>query len=201
MTKVIPARLGRDWVNKIRLSLVGQASIVAMSHTGTAGIRRQVCRCTKQDIATFNQRCSVGTKARLAMTLVLSDLDATEEPNAEAGHADHPGSSQTAARHRSDADDRGEDLPRHQIRQTFYGCRLRQWMRERCDEAGLPDCSSHGRREAIARRMAEAGRRLPGTRHSRRSSGTQRRRGRSWQKLMAEMAMRGLEEPVVPVND
>jgi hypothetical protein len=71
MTKVIPARLGRDWVNKIRLSLVGQASIVAMSHTGTAGIRRQVCRCTKQDIATFNQRCSVGTKARLAMTLVF----------------------------------------------------------------------------------------------------------------------------------
>jgi hypothetical protein len=65
MTKVIPARLGRDWVNKIRLSRVGQASIVAMSHTGTAGIRRQVCRCTKQDIAT------VGAKVRLAMTLVF----------------------------------------------------------------------------------------------------------------------------------
>ena len=31
------------------------------------------------------------------------------------------------------------------------------WMRERCDEAGLPDCSSHGLRKLIAKRLAEAG--------------------------------------------
>ncbi|MCR9146354.1 MAG: tyrosine-type recombinase/integrase [Rhodobacteraceae bacterium] len=31
------------------------------------------------------------------------------------------------------------------------------WMRKRCDEAGLPQCSSHGLREACARRLAEAG--------------------------------------------
>lgn len=30
-------------------------------------------------------------------------------------------------------------------------------MREWCDEAGLPDCTSHGLRKAIARRLAEAG--------------------------------------------
>lgn len=30
-------------------------------------------------------------------------------------------------------------------------------MRRWCDEAGLPDCSSHGLRKAIARRLAEAG--------------------------------------------
>jgi len=30
-------------------------------------------------------------------------------------------------------------------------------MRDWCDEAGLPNCSSHGLRKAIARRMAEAG--------------------------------------------
>ena len=30
-------------------------------------------------------------------------------------------------------------------------------MREWCDEAGLPNCASHGLRKAIARRMAEAG--------------------------------------------
>lgn len=30
------------------------------------------------------------------------------------------------------------------------------WMRDRCDEAGLPSLSSHGLRKAIARRMAEA---------------------------------------------
>jgi integrase len=31
------------------------------------------------------------------------------------------------------------------------------WMRDRCDEAGLPECSSHGLRSATACRLAEAG--------------------------------------------
>jgi len=31
------------------------------------------------------------------------------------------------------------------------------WMRDRCDEAGLSNCSSHGLRKACARRLAEAG--------------------------------------------
>ena len=34
---------------------------------------------------------------------------------------------------------------------------LGNWMRDRCDEAGLPNCSSHGLRKACARRLAEAG--------------------------------------------
>ena len=33
------------------------------------------------------------------------------------------------------------------------GNKMRKW----CDEAGLPNCASHGLRKAIARRMAEAG--------------------------------------------
>src|SRR3546814_13811445 len=31
------------------------------------------------------------------------------------------------------------------------------WMRDRYDEAGLPQCSSHGLRKAMAKRLAEAG--------------------------------------------
>ena len=31
------------------------------------------------------------------------------------------------------------------------------WMRQRCDEAGLPECSSHGLRKLIATRLAENG--------------------------------------------
>jgi integrase len=31
------------------------------------------------------------------------------------------------------------------------------WVRDRCDEAGLPNCASHGLRKACARRLAEAG--------------------------------------------
>ncbi|MEL6388388.1 MAG: tyrosine-type recombinase/integrase [Pseudomonadota bacterium] len=34
-------------------------------------------------------------------------------------------------------------------------------MREWCDKAGLPECSSHGLRKAIARRLAEAGAKAP----------------------------------------
>lgn len=34
-----------------------------------------------------------------------------------------------------------------------FGNKVRQW----CDEAGLPDCSAHGLRKAAARRFAEAG--------------------------------------------
>jgi len=29
------------------------------------------------------------------------------------------------------------------------------WFRDRCDEAGLPHCSAHGLRKALARRLAE----------------------------------------------
>src|SRR5262249_6323362 len=85
----------------------------------------------------------------------LSDLHATEEPSAEAGHADHPGSSRTAARHRGDVDDRGEDVPRHQLRQTLYRGRLRQLdaralRRGRTTRLLVPrppqgDCEAHGR--------------------------------------------------------
>ena len=31
------------------------------------------------------------------------------------------------------------------------------WFRDRCDEAGLPDCSAHGLRKACATRLADAG--------------------------------------------
>ena len=31
------------------------------------------------------------------------------------------------------------------------------WFRDRCNEAGLPQCTAHGLRKAAARRMAEAG--------------------------------------------
>ena len=31
------------------------------------------------------------------------------------------------------------------------------WFRDRCDEAGLPQCSAHGLRKAACRRLAEAG--------------------------------------------
>jgi integrase len=39
----------------------------------------------------------------------------------------------------------------------FAAAGFGNWFRERCDEAGLPQCSAHGLRKAAARRLAEAG--------------------------------------------
>ena len=39
----------------------------------------------------------------------------------------------------------------------FQGSAFSRWFRERCDEARLPHCCAHGLRKAAARRLAEAG--------------------------------------------
>jgi integrase len=39
----------------------------------------------------------------------------------------------------------------------FQGAAFSRWFRERCDAAGLPHCSAHGLRKGAARRLAEAG--------------------------------------------
>jgi integrase len=39
----------------------------------------------------------------------------------------------------------------------FEGSAFSRWFREQCDKAGLPHCSAHGLRKAAARRLAEAG--------------------------------------------
>jgi integrase len=39
----------------------------------------------------------------------------------------------------------------------FQGSAFSRWFREKCDEAGLPHCTAHGLRKAAARRLAEAG--------------------------------------------
>jgi integrase len=78
------------------------------------------------------------------------------------------------------------------------------WMRERCDEAGLPDCSSHGLRKAIARRMAEAGmspHQIQAITGHTTLKEIERYTKAARQKLMAEMAMRGLDEPVAQIED
>jgi len=39
----------------------------------------------------------------------------------------------------------------------FSAAGFGNWMRDRCNEAGLENCSAHGLRKACARRLAEAG--------------------------------------------
>jgi integrase len=40
---------------------------------------------------------------------------------------------------------------------AFTAAGFGNWFRDRCNEAGLPQCSIHGLRKAACRRLAEAG--------------------------------------------
>ncbi|WP_441267677.1 tyrosine-type recombinase/integrase [Bradyrhizobium sp. 215_C5_N1_1] len=44
-----------------------------------------------------------------------------------------------------------------QYGKPFSAAGFGNWFRDRCDEAGLPQCSAHGLRKAAARRLAEVG--------------------------------------------
>jgi integrase len=70
------------------------------------------------------------------------------------------------------------------------------WMRDRCDQAGLSECSSHGLRKAIARRLAEAGmspHEIMAITGHRTLKEIERYCAEARQKLLAEMAMAGLD--------
>jgi integrase len=70
------------------------------------------------------------------------------------------------------------------------------WMRDRCDEAGLHDCSAHGLRKAIATRLAEAGmseRQIMAITGHTTMKEVERYMRAARQKVMAEMAMGGLD--------
>jgi site-specific recombinase XerD len=78
------------------------------------------------------------------------------------------------------------------------------WMRQRCDEAGLSDCSSHGLRKAIARRMAETGmspHQIQAITGHTTLKEIERYTKAVRQKLIAEMAMRGLDDGGLSVID
>lgn len=132
---------------------------------------------TEDDIATFEAKHPLGTKARLAMALMLytsgrrSDavrfgrqhirsgwLTYTQQKNRKRKPVTlsipvHPELQKVIDA--TPSDHLTFLVTKHGKPYTAAG--FGNWMRERCDEAGLPDCSSHGLRKAVARRLAEAG--------------------------------------------
>ena len=132
---------------------------------------------TEDDIATFETKHPIGSTARLAFALMLylglrrSDVvrvgpqhvrsgAVSFKPNKTKGSTGfvlecplHPDLAAIIAATPSGhltflATEKGE---------TRSAGGLGNKMRERCDEAGLPECSSHGLRKGCARRLAEAG--------------------------------------------
>jgi len=129
---------------------------------------------SEDELQQFEQHHPVGTKARLALALLLytavrrTDVVALGPPNMRAGRLYFTYSKNGSQMDIPVAAPLAEIIaatPMIGVKTflvTEYGRPFSppgfgNWFRDRCDEAGLPQCSAHGLRKAFLRRMAEAG--------------------------------------------
>ena len=128
---------------------------------------------TEDEIARFEARHAIGTKARLALGVMLY----TGQRRSDAvtmGRQHLAGDKISVRQQKTDA---RLKIPVHPTLRliidatplenltflvTAYGkpftaAGFGNWFRERCDEAGLPQCAAHGLRKAASRRLAESG--------------------------------------------
>ncbi len=128
---------------------------------------------TEAEIAQYEARHPIGTKARLALAILLytgqrrADAAAMGEDPEKPGYVRvkqlKTGKPLSIRMHRRlkeavAACPSGKATFLVSERGTAYKKEsFGNWFRERCDEAGLPHCSAHGLRKAAARRMAELG--------------------------------------------
>jgi site-specific recombinase XerD len=238
--KIATPAAANNWLRMVRMLMKFAISKKMITTDPTAGIKTLRYATeghptwSEEDIAAFNERHSVGTKARLAMTLMLytgcrrADAVLLGLVNIKNGFLTY---TQMKNRIRKPVT---LTIPVHpELRRvieatpmvgvktflvTDYGKPFSEagfgnWMRERCDEAGLSDCSSHGLRKAIARRMAEAGmspHQIQAITGHTTLKEIERYTKAVRQKLMAETAMRGLDknelangqfEPIKQIED
>jgi integrase len=128
---------------------------------------------TDAEISAFEQRHSKGTTARLALTLLLYTAQRRGDV-VRMGWTHIKGKRFDIVQSKTGmplelfmlpaVNDAIRELPRDKptFLTTDYGkpftpAGFGNWFRDRCNEAGLPQCSAHGLRKAAARRMAEAG--------------------------------------------
>jgi integrase len=128
---------------------------------------------TESEIAAFETRHPIGTTARLALALMLF----TGQRRSDAVRMGRQHIEGNAINVRQQKTDARLTIPLHPSLKavidatpvdnmtfltTAYGkpftpAGFGNWFRDRCDEAGLKQCASHGLRKAAARRLAEAG--------------------------------------------
>jgi hypothetical protein len=124
---------------------------------------------TESKIAMFEARHPIGSKARLALALLLytaqrrSDVGCQhirdgvvhvrqQKTGATLAIPLHPG----PRRHHRGQSERTPHLPYDELWEKFHSRRLWELVPQ-CNEAGLPKrCSAHGLRKAACRRLAEA---------------------------------------------
>jgi integrase len=129
---------------------------------------------SEEELRQYEARHPVGTKARLALHLLLytaqrrTDVVALGRSNMRNGRFLYTASKTGAELNIPVAEPLAATIaatPMIGVKTflvTEYGkpftpAGFGNWFRERCDEAGLPQCSAHGLRKAFLRRMAEAG--------------------------------------------
>jgi integrase len=134
---------------------------------------------TEAELRQYEERHSTGTKARLALALLLytaqrrKDVAALGPPNVDIGEDGKPWlrfkQSKTGTPMNIPVAPPLADIiaatPLVGVKtflvteygRPFTAAGFGGWFRDRCDEAGLPQCSAHGLRKAFLRRMAEAG--------------------------------------------
>lgn len=128
---------------------------------------------TDAEIAQFEARHPIGTRARLALALLLftgqrrSDVVRMGRQHVRGGALSvrqvktgaeleiplHPDLAATIAATSADQ----LTYLTTQFGKPFTAPGFGNWFREQCNAAGLPHCSAHGLRKAAARRLAEAG--------------------------------------------
>ena len=171
----------RNWLKALRGLMRFAVVIGVRADDPTEGIKRAPVKVgtihtwTEDEIALFEQHHPIGSRARLAMALLLytaargSDAIKLGPQHIRAGRLlyrqqktgrslslpVHPELARiiaaTPSAHLTFVVQRAQGRP-------FTTTGFRKWFRQCCDGAGLPDCcSAHGLRKAAARRPAEAG--------------------------------------------
>jgi integrase len=129
---------------------------------------------TEEELCQYEERHPAGTKARLALHLLLytagrrTDIVALGPHNVRRGRLVYTASKNGAELDLPVAEPLAVTIaatPMVGVRtylvteygQPFTPAGFGNWFRDRCDEADLPQCSAHGLRKAFLRRMAEAG--------------------------------------------
>lgn len=129
---------------------------------------------TEEEIDQYRERHALGSKARLALELLLNtaarrcNAVALKRSDARRGkfHIQHAkGGDEAIVAILPETREAIDAMPVAgfdfylvtEFGKPFTPAGFGNWFRERCDEAGLHHCSAHGLRKAMSRRLAEAG--------------------------------------------
>jgi integrase len=173
---------------------------------------------TEDEIAAFERRHPLGTKARLALDLLLY-TNQRKGDVVTLGRQHRAGNAHRITQAKTGKTLEIEILPELEASiaaaatagitgaltylvtahgKPFSSAGFGNWFRDRCDEAGLPQCSAHGLRKAGLRRMAEGGSSNPQIKSVSGHSGDKEvavYTAAANQKIMAERAVTGLRRP------